>query len=90
MLSKRDPEKPESAKMEPEAMIAFCLKTTKTSFDMVTSEDDATALLSKIAKLENLGKAVCSQEEFGGEEQLKKGSTLQKREHPSPAILLKK
>jgi hypothetical protein len=56
---------------------------------MVTSEDDATALLSKIAKLENLGKAVCSQE-FGGEEQLKKGSTLQKREHPSPAILLKK
>jgi len=57
---------------------------------MVTSEDDATALLSKIAKLENLGKAVCSQEEFGGEEQLKKGSTLQKVEHPSPAILLKK
>ena len=65
-------------------MIAFCLKTTKTSFDMVTSEDDATALLSKIAKLENLGKAVCSQEEFGGEEQLKKGSTLQKSRTPVP------
>jgi hypothetical protein len=89
VLSNRDPEKPEIAKTEPEARVASCWNTTKTSFDIVTSGDDATAVLSKIANLENLGNAVCSQKEFGGGEQLKKVSTLHDVEHPSPAILQK-